>query len=146
MNKPFLYIIIYTLTLTTLSASAQVTFTDVSQEAGVMGGYFHSLAVVWGDYDNDGDLDLYVSRGDWEGLVYEEPDVLYRNNGDGTFTDVLVQAGLEENTGDARYAGFMDYDNDGYLDLHVDNNGQPRVFLYHNNGDGTFTDVAVIPG
>jgi len=106
-----------------------------------MGGYFHSMAVVWGDYDNDGDLDLYVSRGDWGGVVYEEPDVLYRNNGDGTFTDVLVQAGLGKNTGDARYAGFMDYDNDGYLDLHVDNNGQPPVFFYHNNGDGSFTDV-----
>ena len=138
------------------------TFTDVTEEAGV-GDRGYGMGCVFGDYDNDGDLDLYVTN-------YEQ-NVLYRNNGDGTFTDVTVEAGV----GDTRWgtgAAFGDYDNDGDLDLYVPNYiehdlhklaqdqktsmqyGQsvPRILnphsfepqdnvLYRNNGDGTFTDV-----
>jgi hypothetical protein len=143
MKKPPFYIITFILTLTASSASAQVTFTNVSQEAGITDQGVNSLAIAWGDYDNDGDLDLYVSHGSWTvSVIIEQADVLYRNNGDGTFTDVLAQAGLEKNTGDARDAGFMDYDNDGYLDLYVGNFvGVTKHIFYHNNGDGTFADV-----
>ena len=138
------------------------TFTDVTEEAGV-GDRGYGMGCVFGDYDNDGDLDLYVTN-------YGQ-NVLYRNNGDGTFTDVAEKAGV----GDTRWgtgAVFGDYDNDGDLDLYVPNYiehdldklaeaqktstqyGQsvprklnPHSFepqdnvLYRNDGDGTFTDV-----
>ena len=138
------------------------TFTDVTEKAGV-GDRGYGMGCVFGDYDNDGDLDLYVTN-------YGQ-NVLYRNNGDGTFTDVAEKAGV----GDTRWgtgAVFGDYDNDGDLDLYVPNYiehdldklaeaqktstqyGQsvprklnPHSFepqdnvLYRNNGDGTFTDV-----
>lgn len=126
------------------AAFAQVTFTNVTREAGLAGQGPNSLAVAWGDYDNDGDLDLYVAHSGWSTLM-EEADVFYRNNGDGTFTDATAEAGLGENKGAALHAGFLDYDNDGYLDLYVNDNNvtipNSIVILYHNNGDGTFTDV-----
>jgi len=86
---------------------------------------------IWGDYDNDGDLDLFVTN-------KEAPNILYRNDGMG-FKDVTNIAGLvdaEDGTG----AVFADYDNDGYLDICF--GGKRRVSLYHNNHDGTFTNVA----
>ena len=138
------------------------TFTDVTEEADV-GDRSYGMGCIFGDYDNDGDPDLYVTN--------YGPNVLYRNNGDGTFTDLTEEAGV----GDTRWgtgAAFGDYDNDGDLDLYVPNYiehdldklaedqktsmqyGQsvPRILnphsfepqdnvLYHNNGDGTFTDV-----
>ncbi len=138
------------------------TFADVTEEAGA-GDRGYGMGCVFGDYDNDGDLDLYVTN--------YGPNVLYRNNGDGTFTDVTTEARV----GDTRWgtgAVFGDYDNDGDLDLYVPNYiehdldklaeaqkvsmqyGQsvPRILnphsfepqdnvLYRNNGDGTFTDV-----
>ncbi|MHC4742048.1 MAG: FG-GAP repeat domain-containing protein, partial [Planctomycetota bacterium] len=132
-------------------------FTDVTAEAGV-GDTGHALGVVAGDYDNDGDLDIYVNN--------HGPNVLYRNNGDGTFTDVTEQAGVAN--GDQMGAGacFLDADADGDLDLYVSNyvvfdyskhviktvKGYPKYSgppnypttvdaLFRNNGDGTFTDV-----
>jgi enediyne biosynthesis protein E4 len=136
------------------------TFTDVTQQAGVPGtGY--GLGCVWGDYDNDGFPDLYVTQ-------YGR-NVLYHNNGDGTFTDVTDKAGvagLEFGTQFHSGATFFDYDRDGRLDLYVGGYvdlgaGSPRYctvsgtrtscppsaykgtadVLYHNNGDGTFTNV-----
>ena len=132
------------------------TFTDVTDTAGVGDtGYGGGCAV--GDYDNDGNLDLYVTN--------FGKNVLYRNNGDGTFTDVTQRSGV----GESRWSlgcAFADYENDGFVDLYVTNyidfrfeehksctqNGvstycPPESFpglpdtLYRNNGDGTFTDV-----
>jgi hypothetical protein len=135
------------------------TFTDVTDKAGVPGGTF-GMGVAVGDYDNDGYQDLYVT-------AYGRC-TLYRNNGDGTFTDVTKKAGLEA-PGWTTSAVWFDYDNDGRLDLFAcsfvefslknnvfcgDNKlGKryyciPRVFkptpslLFHNNGDGTFTEVS----
>jgi Tfp pilus assembly protein PilF len=96
---------------------------------------------AWGDYDNDGDLDI-VAVGTYQ------PHVLYRNNGDGTFTNVAEQAGIADPRG-GWGSLFADYDNDGYLDLYITRggwSGAAENTLYHNNGDGTFTDVTHIAG
>ena len=101
---------------------------------------------VWFDYNNDGLLDLYVLSGRYlDGVTdhskadgKEASNHLYRNNGDGTFTDVTAQAGVP-GKGFAMGVTAGDYDNDGYEDLFITNWGS--AILYHNNGDGTFTDV-----
>jgi len=133
------------------------TFTDVTDKAGVAGGTF-GMGAAAGDYDGDGWVDLYVTS-------YGR-NILYHNNGNGTFTDVTEKAGVAA-LGWSTCAVWFDYDKDGKLDLFVSsfveynkqttcgNNrlGQkfyciPRVFkprpshLYHNNGNGTFTDVS----
>lgn len=138
------------------------TFTDVTVKAGLT-GHGYGIGVAVGDYDNDGHEDLFV--------VGVHENHLYRNNGDGTFTDVTQAAGLggEQTAGLwGISAAWIDYDNDGRLDLFVSNccdwapgvdpicggmTPQTRVYchpdryraermqLFHNNGDGTFTDV-----
>lgn len=139
------------------------TFTDVTDTAGVGNSSSYGMGAACGDYDNDGDPDLYVTN--------FGANVLYQNNGDGTFTDVTETAGV----GDALWgtsATFFDYDRDSYLDLYVANyvlysldvthrpcgvhgirthchpknfDGAPDRF-YRNNGDGTFTDVTQAAG
>ena len=137
------------------------TFTDVTEKAGVAaGGYGQGVAI--GDYDGDGFPDLYVTQ-------YGR-NILYHNNGDGTFTDVTEKAGVGAQ-GWSSSAVWFDYDNDGRLDLFVcrfvdfdksknlpcaagDSLGYciPRLYkpmpswLFHNNGDGTFTDVSKASG
>src|SRR6266404_5089361 len=141
------------------------TFTDVTDKAGVPGtGY--GLGCVWGDYDNDGFPDLYVTQ-------YGR-NVLYHNNGNGTFTDATDKAGVAGLEFGAQFhsgATFFDYDRDGRLDLYVGSyvdlgsdapryctvsgvktscppsayKGTPAI-LYHNNGDGTFTNVTRAAG
>lgn len=125
------------------------TFTDVTDVSGIIARQ-NSNAIAWGDYNNDGFLDLYVSRGDpaGQGLL---GGTLYRNNGNGTFTDVTANAGLDQST-NCWAAIWGDYDNDGFLDLFVARAGTTRIgvgnanLLYHNNGNGTFTDVAAAEG
>ena len=99
------------------------------------------------DADNDGTLDLYlVNSGYWEesSSADETPSVLYRNNGDGTFTDITATAGVGNRGNYGQGAACADYDNDGDVDLYVTNFGVN--VLYRNNGDGTFTDVTVHAG
>ena len=96
---------------------------------------------AWGDYDNDGDLDI-VAVGTYQ------PHALFRNNGDGTFTNTAAQAGIADPRG-GWGSLFADYDNDGYLDLYITRggwSGAAENTLYHNNGDGTFTDVTHAAG
>ncbi len=112
------------------------TFTDVTAAAGV-GDPGSARGVAWGDYDGDGDLDLSIANAG-------EANVLYRNNGNGTFTDVAAAAGVA-NTGASLGTSWADFDGDGDLDLYVGRWNQPNL-LYRNNGDGTFTDVAVAAG
>ncbi|MEW5979481.1 MAG: CRTAC1 family protein [Acidobacteriota bacterium] len=140
------------------------TFVDVTQGSGLEGGSGWGMGVAVGDYDNDGWADLYLTR--------LGPNVLYRNNGDGTFSDATGKAGVG-NSHWSTSAAFGDYDQDGDLDLYVCNYllldlkqlpepgsrpfcfylGQPVLcgprgiagspdVLYRNNGDGTFTDVS----
>lgn len=114
------------------------TFTDVSAAAGVDDpeGYY-GLAAAWGDYDNDGDLDLFAANDN-------SPNRLYRNNGDGTFTDVAVEVGVafSEDGREQSCMGveFEDLDNDGWLDLMVTNFSDDYNTLYRNSGKGYFTD------
>ena len=114
------------------------TFTDVTFEAGLGEVHYPTQTAGWADYDNDGDLDLYI------GNEYTKPVPvscqLFRNNGDGTFTDVAKQAGVE-NRKFTKGVIWGDYDGDRYPDIYVSNMGSPNR-LYHNNGDSTFTDVA----
>jgi hypothetical protein len=135
------------------------TFTDVTEKAGVPGGGY-GMGIAVGDYDGDGFPDMLVTQ--YNGVI------LYHNNGNGTFTDVTRKAGLPT-TGWATSAVWFDYDNDGKLDLFIcrfvdfDKSKNkfcgdartglryyciPKVYdpmpswLFHNNGDGTFTDVS----
>ena len=137
------------------------TFTDVTDRAGVGAAGLYGQGMAVGDFDNDGFPDLYVTG-------YGR-SILYRNNADGTFTDVTEKAGVADEGGWATSAGWFDYDRDGYLDLlvcnyidwspknniwcgdrkpgyrsycHPDNYKGQRLKLYHNNHDGTFTDVS----
>ncbi|MBZ5667781.1 MAG: FG-GAP-like repeat-containing protein [Acidobacteriia bacterium] len=118
------------------------TFTDVSISSG-LDTATNTFAVVAGDYNNDGFTDLYITRSGF----YVGEGQLFRNNGDGTFTDVTKQAGLENVWGPAFTASWVDYDGDGLLDLFVANNlgalfeRKTPNRLFHNNGNGTFTEA-----
>ena len=141
------------------------TFTDVTKRAGVGGGGWSASAGFF-DYDNDGKLDLFVTRYvNWTfatnrycgekspGLrAYCHPDnyegvtnILYHNNGDGTFTDVSAKAGIANPAGKGLGVSFADYDRDGYTDIFVANDSV-QSFLYHNNGNGTFSEVGLLTG
>jgi enediyne biosynthesis protein E4 len=118
------------------------TFADVTQAAGVASQGL-GLAVAVGDYDNDGDPDIHVAN-DMEG------DFLYRNNGDGTFSDVTLFSGVgyDENgvAGSGMGSAFGDYDNDGYIDLVISNASSLPVNLFHNERFGFFADVSYTSG
>ena len=114
------------------------TFSDVTFDAGLAEVHYPTQTASWADYDNDGDLDLYIGNESVSGL--SAPCQLFRNNGDGTFTDVARHAGVT-NDRFTKAVVWGDYDGDRLPDLYVSNQtGHNR--LYHNNDDGTFTDVA----
>ena len=121
------------------------TFSDRTEEAGLLGLY-GGLNLVQADYNNDGNLDIFVLRGAWLEEAGRHPNSLLRNNGEGTFTDVTFEAGLGEFHYPTQTAAWADYDNDGDLDLYIGNEDTSRLSapcqLFQNNGDGTFTDVA----
>ena len=141
------------------------SFEDATGQSRIASGEW-SAAAGWFDYDNDGRLDLLVVNyvrwsaqggrfcGDqakgvriychpryFEGL----PNRLYRNRGDGTFEDVSARTGIAKYVGKGMSAAFADYDHDGDMDAFVTNDTVPN-FLFRNNGDGTFTDVALTAG
>jgi hypothetical protein len=96
-----------------------------------------SRGCVWGDYDNDGYLDMFVANG---GRTSSQSSFLYHNNGDGTFTKI-TSGSIVNDGGHSIGCVWGDYDNDGFLDVFVANIGGENNFLYHNNGDGSFTKV-----
>src|SRR5216684_3544203 len=145
-------------------------FEDITERAGVGGSGFMTGA-AWGDYDRDGFVDLYVSRYShldmnnlpqfgsnkfcrFKGILVQcgpwglegESDFLYHNRGDGTFEEVSLKAGVHDEIG---YYGlgviWVDYDDDGWPDLLVANDSVPN-YLYHNNHNGSFTDVGLLSG
>ena len=111
-------------------------FVEQASKAG-LGEQLGGLNIVQTDYNNDGYLDILVLRGAWE---TPQRKSLLRNNGDGTFSDVTVASGLAALTS-TQAAVWVDVDNDGRLDLFAGNENGPAQ-LFHNNGDGTFTDIA----
>ena len=141
------------------------TFTDVTQKAGLAGVKEFSTSAAWVDYDKDGRLDLVVGNYvqwspendlyctmDGKNKSYCTPESykgtsvrLWHNNGNGTFSDVTQKAGLGEPTSKTLGIAVLDYDNDGWPDLLFSNDTQPNK-LYHNNGNGTFTEKAVVAG
>ena len=140
------------------------TFTDVTEKAGV-GSRLWSASCAFGDINNDGNVDLYVTNyvdfsvnnnkycvysGDTRVYchpnVYNgQPDILYRNNGDGTFKDVTREAGIYHPEGKGLGVVFGDYDGDGWADIYVANDSTPN-FLFHNKGKGVFEEVGLLAG
>lgn len=115
------------------------TFKDVTFEAGLGEVHYPTETAGWADFDNDGHLDLYVGNEHEEGV--DAPGQLFRNNRDGTFSDVAYRAGVLNH----RYAkgvSWGDYDGDGFEDLYIANLRGGGNRLYRNNKDGTFRDVA----
>jgi len=139
------------------------SFADVTDSAGVGAGLW-SASCAFGDIDNDGNVDLYVTRyvdfapdktkvctlfqdvrSYCHPSVYKSvPDILYRNNGDGTFTDVTKESGVYK-AGNGLGVVFGDYDDDGWIDIYVANDATPN-FLFHNKGKGVFEEVGLWSG
>jgi len=119
-------------------------FDEITEQAGLK-GLVSGLNLEITDYDNDGDVDVYVMRGAWLEDQGEWPNSLLRNNGDGTFTDVTEEAGLLT-FHPTQTSIWFDYNNDGWLDLFIGNETTGETErpcqLYHNNGDGTFAETA----
>ncbi len=135
--------LILSLFLTAASAGAswaqtQPRFTEVTEAAGLVTGGQLGTSATWGDYNGDGRLDLYVTY--WGTGVSNPRNSLYRNDGDGAFTNVGEQAGVVPLRANSAFATWVDYDNDGDLDLYVVNFYEPNI-LYRNRGDGSFEDV-----
>jgi hypothetical protein len=146
------------------------TFTDVTDKTGVGGGVLDgkkmwSVSAAWVDYNNDGLLDLFVSNYcKWEvntdpycgptpklraychpNNYANLPNTLYRNNGDGTFTDVSEETGIAKYFGKGMGVAIADYDGDGFMDIFVANDNRPN-FLFHNLGGKKFEEVALEAG
>jgi len=109
------------------------TFIDVTDQSGLGKTVTSTNSAVWADIDNDGYLDVFIAN-------ENSPSQLFRNRGDGTFEDISHTAGIDR-IGFSKGVTAADYDNDGYVDFYVSNLSGPNL-LYHNNHDGTFTDIA----
>jgi hypothetical protein len=114
----------------------RMRFIDVTEEVGVAGqGY--SMGAAAADYDNDGDVDLFVAG--------VNRNILYHNLGNGRFEDVSEKVGLSKYQGRGMSLAFADYDADGFMDVFITNDNQAN-FLFHNRGDSTFEEVGMAAG
>ena len=167
MNIPSYLLLIYILFFTSIipinADESAIRFSDQTQAANIHFTHINGASqhrylpetmgagCLFFDYDNDGYLDIFLVNSGKSCAISSKPrtqtaemNVLYRNNGDGTFTDVTAQSGFEKNLGYGMGCVSADYDNDGDADLYLTNYGSNQ--LYRNNGDGTFTDVTAKAG
>lgn len=119
-------------------------FEDVTAASGLPTDLMPTMGATWGDYDNDGDLDLYLCNyqywyGGWS-------NYLYQNQGDGTFLNTTLIAGVADSSGYSFCASFIDYDRDGYQDIYVANDYDSGNKLFHNEGNGIFSDKSLESG
>ncbi len=125
------------------------TFEDITFAAGLE-GITGGVNLTHADYDNDGDLDVFIVRGGWLGELGRHPNSLLRNNGDTTFTDVTLDVGLGNDHYPSAAAAWADYDGDGDLDLYVANDSVGvhgwHSQLFRNKGDGTFEEIGGAAG
>ena len=126
------------------------TFSERTKEAGLE-GLVGGLNVIQADYDNDGDLDVFVLRGAWLSAGGKQPSSLLRNEGGGRFLDVTFAAGIDKLFYPTQTGSWADYDNDGDVDLYVGIEHGDHLFdgpcqLWRNRGDGTFEEVAAAAG
>ncbi len=120
------------------------TFEDQTEQAG-LSGLFGGLNLRHADFDNDGDLDVFVLRGGWLSQQNLSPNSLLENDGHGVFRDVTFATGLGDIHHQTQTADWADFDNDGWIDLFIGNETGPCQ-LFHNSGRGTFVDVAADAG
>lgn len=124
--------------------TGNLVFQDITASSGLSTLNIETYGASWGDYNNDGYLDVFLSSRIESGIA---PNYLYKNNGDGTFQDVTVQVGIDNLNHKSFCAAFFDFNNDGWQDIYVSNDKYTFAnLLYKNNGDGTFTDVSVSSG
>ena len=127
----------------TAANSLDWRFVDVTAEAGISSEPRPSVAAAWADYNNDGWLDLYVATyNDAMGQDPRSPNWFYENQGDGTFIDVAPALGLADSLKQPWAVVFFDYNNDGWQDLYIGNDKDKGNMLFRNNSDGSFTDVS----
>jgi len=120
------------------------TYVDVTADSGLPLVPYDTFGGAWGDYDNDGFLDVFLTIRD---ASESQPNLLFHNNGDRTFTDVTASAGVETTGYISFCAAFFDYNNDGYQDIYMANDKYvTENILYKNNGDGTFENVSAASG
>ena len=122
-----------------------MNFIDITLVSGISMDNMKSWTATWGDYNNDGFLDLFLGNRDFTNRTY--PNILYKNNGNNTFTNVNTIAGISNDNHLTLCASFFDFNNDGWQDIYISND---RIItsniLYKNNGNGTFTDISVSSG
>lgn len=118
-------------------------FIDITSLSGLNLMATNSWGASWGDFNNDGYLDVYVC---FRNFGDTQPNALFKNLGDGTFVNVSFEAGLNQMVDPTFCAAFFDYNNDGWQDIFVTNHKFSQSYLYKNNGNETFTDVSSISG
>ncbi|PTX59728.1 putative secreted protein (Por secretion system target) [Kordia periserrulae] len=116
------------------------SLTDITTVSGLPTAAQSNFGASWGDYNNDGFLDVFLCN---RGIPTPQANYLYKNNGDGTFTNVSATAGIDSGSHLSFCSAFFDYNNDGWQDIYMANDKTNTTnILYKNNGDGTFTDVS----
>ena len=118
------------------------TFNDITINSGISAINMNTFGASWGDYNNDGYLDVFISN-----RATTPGNKLYKNNGNNTFDDVSLSVGIDEIGHQSLCSAFFDFNNDGFQDIYISNDKVNNAnILYKNNGDGTFSDVSVSSG